>query len=392
MTSPRRCSRSTSWCRSRATAPSTSTSGCEAADFDGFTGRQRRADPARHVRLRGEGRTTPRTPGASAVIIFNEGQPGRDRPARRHARRRRPRHPGASGSATPTAPSSSQSARAQATTVHAFAVDAETRSRADQERHRRHQDRATPDQTLVVGSHLDSVVEGPGINDNGSGTSTDPRDRRGSWPSTRSSRANSVRFAFWGAEESGLLGSTHYVDEPEPDARSASSCANLNFDMLGSPNYVRFVYDGDGSTRRRRPAGSAQIEDAVQRLLRLAGPRRPSRPRSTAAPTTARSSTSASRPAACSAAPRATRPPEEAAVYGGTAGEPYDSVLPPGVRRHQQPEHEGAVRARRRRGARRADPREDEDRASSRTAASTAKARKKRRQGVHVQRRRTPRS
>ena len=28
------------------------------------------------------------------------------------------------------------------------------------------------DQTIVVGAHLDSVIEGPGINDNGSGSST----------------------------------------------------------------------------------------------------------------------------------------------------------------------------------------------------------------------------
>lgn len=29
----------------------------------------------------------------------------------------------------------------------------------------------SPDNVVVVGSHLDSVVAGPGINDNGSGTS-----------------------------------------------------------------------------------------------------------------------------------------------------------------------------------------------------------------------------
>ena len=29
-----------------------------------------------------------------------------------------------------------------------------------------------PNKVLVVGAHLDSVLEGPGINDNGSGTAT----------------------------------------------------------------------------------------------------------------------------------------------------------------------------------------------------------------------------
>ena len=70
-----------------------------------------------------------------------------------------------------------------------------------------------------------------------------------------------VRFAFWGAEEAGLLGSEHYVDNLTDDA-AGKIYANLNFDMLGSPNYVRFVYDGDGSdTRSGRPPGSAQIEE-----------------------------------------------------------------------------------------------------------------------------------
>ena len=55
--------------------------------------------------------------------------------------------------------------------------------------------------------------------------------------------------------------------------------ANLNFDMVGSPNYVRFVYDGDNSdfepdgvdASRARPA-PAQIEGVFERLLRRPGP------------------------------------------------------------------------------------------------------------------------
>jgi Zn-dependent M28 family amino/carboxypeptidase len=36
---------------------------------------------------------------------------------------------------------------------------------------------------------------------------------------------------------------------------------NLNFDMVGSPNFVRFVYDGDGSaTGTKGPTGSGNIE------------------------------------------------------------------------------------------------------------------------------------
>ena len=35
----------------------------------------------------------------------------------------------------------------------------------------------------------------------------------------------------------------------------------LNFDMVGSPNFVRFVYDGSGDIGPTGPAGSAEIED-----------------------------------------------------------------------------------------------------------------------------------
>ncbi len=114
------------------------------------------------------------------------------------------------------------------------------------------------DRTVVVGAHLDSVPEGPGIQDNGSGSSTileialqmDPLGTR-----------NKVRFAFWGAEESGLLGSEYYVSQLS--AREIKDIAvNLNFDMVASPNYGRFVYDGDGSdTALAGPTGSANVED-----------------------------------------------------------------------------------------------------------------------------------
>src|SRR4029079_4981894 len=71
---------------------------------------------------------------------------------------------------------------------------------------------------------------------------------------------NKVRFALWGGEEFGLLGSEHYVANLAP--REIKNIAvNLNFDMVGSPNYVPFVYDGDGSaTGAKGPAGSGDVE------------------------------------------------------------------------------------------------------------------------------------
>ncbi len=127
--------------------------------------------------------------------------------------------------------------------------------------------------TVVVGAHLDSVTEGPGINDNGSGTAGILEIAEEMAENDVNPR-NKVRFAFWGAEESGLLGSEYYVSQLDDD-ETASVFANLNFDMIGSPNYVRFVYDGDGSDTTDPatgqpvvgPPGSAQIEDLFLRYF-----------------------------------------------------------------------------------------------------------------------------
>lgn len=113
------------------------------------------------------------------------------------------------------------------------------------------------DSVVVVGGHLDSVFEGPGINDNGSGTGTILEVAL----AMRKVRThNAVRFAFWGAEEAGLVGSTDYV-YTLPDEEREDIALYLNFDMLGSPNYARFVYDGDGDAfGLAGPDGSAEIE------------------------------------------------------------------------------------------------------------------------------------
>ena len=70
--------------------------------------------------------------------------------------------------------------------------------------------------------------------------------------------ANRVRFAFWGAEEIGLLGSKYYVNHLSPRELDAIEM-NLNFDHIASTNYVRFVYDGD-NLQNPSPRGSAEIE------------------------------------------------------------------------------------------------------------------------------------
>jgi len=126
------------------------------------------------------------------------------------------------------------------------------------------------DRVVMAGAHLDSVPEGPGIEDNGTGSATlletalqiaelgiEPR--------------NTIRFAWWGAEEAGLIGSQFYVDSlTKSEAKDIE--LYLNFDMIGSPNYARFVYDGDGSAFGiRGPAGSHAIEEVFEEFFASQG-------------------------------------------------------------------------------------------------------------------------
>ena len=78
--------------------------------------------------------------------------------------------------------------------------------------------------------------------------------------------ANKVRFAWWGAEEARLIGSNHYVTGLSQEERDKIALY-LNFDMVGSPNYVFFVYDGDDSDAAGAgpgPDGSAAIEKTFE--------------------------------------------------------------------------------------------------------------------------------
>lgn len=118
-----------------------------------------------------------------------------------------------------------------------------------------------PDNVVMAGAHLDSVNAGPGINDNGSGSAALLEIAE---QMTKVKPVNKVRFALWGAEESGLVGSNRYVEGLSPE-QLQKIAMYLNFDMIASPNYVRFVYDGDDSDAVGSgpgPEGSAAIERA----------------------------------------------------------------------------------------------------------------------------------
>lgn len=119
-----------------------------------------------------------------------------------------------------------------------------------------------PDRLVIVGAHLDSSMDGPGLNDNGSGVAALlelARAAVGTHPLA------SIRFAFWAAEEPGLRGSGRYVERLSPADRKRM-VAYLNADMLGSPNGIHGVYDEAGAA-----PGSADIRDLFVADLERAG-------------------------------------------------------------------------------------------------------------------------
>ncbi|MEV1114668.1 M28 family metallopeptidase [Actinosynnema sp. NPDC049800] len=110
---------------------------------------------------------------------------------------------------------------------------------------------------VMLGGHLDSVSAGPGINDNGTG-SAGLLEVALAVRSTGFQPTKHLRFAWWGAEELGLVGSTYYVNSLSTTDRSRID-AYLNFDMIGSPNPGYFVYSASG-----QPSGSLRLQQTLQ--------------------------------------------------------------------------------------------------------------------------------
>ncbi|MFK0236373.1 M28 family metallopeptidase [Streptomyces vinaceus] len=124
------------------------------------------------------------------------------------------------------------------------------------------------DNTVFLGAHLDSVAAGPGINDNGSGSAGILQVAQ-RLASSQTKIKNKVKFAWWSAEEFGLLGSEAYVGGLT-DAQKKQIRLYLNFDMIASPNAAYFVYDGDDSDKVGSgpgPEGSAQLEKGITDFL-----------------------------------------------------------------------------------------------------------------------------
>jgi Zn-dependent M28 family amino/carboxypeptidase len=290
------------------------TSGCEAADFAGF--------PAGNIALIQRGTCTFATKalnaqaaGASAVIIFNQGNT--------------PLREGLifgtllpSTVAIPVVGASFADGVALAQPGSVANIDVDPPVNTTQVNVLAESKVGNPENVVMVGAHLDSVQRGPGINDNGSGSAAllevaEQMAKIKPW--------NKVRFAWWGAEESGLIGSTEYVSGLTADELNRIALY-LNFDMIGSPNHVFFVYDGDDSDGVGAPAGppgSAQIEKLFEKYYGTVG-----------APFkgTDFSGRSDYGPFIASGIPagglftgaEGVKTAEEAAIWGGTAGQQYD--------------------------------------------------------------------
>jgi hypothetical protein len=299
--------------------PNSNTSGCEAADYAGM--------PAGAIVLVQRGTCTfadkftiAEESGAGGALLFNEGQPGRTVPLWFDV----------TGLQVPWAAVSVETAAELANGVKQgltgktvrFMMDwrpgtyptknviAETKS-------------GDPNQVIVVGAHLDSVGTGAGINDNGSGSATNLEIAE---QIAKLKLRNKVRFVWFSAEESGLLGSEAYVASLS-DGERAKIAAMLNFDMVASPNYARFVYDGDLSDSPEppggAPSGSADIEKLFLDYFASQG---------LATEPTAFDGRSDYGPFIGAGIPAGglftgaeeIKTPEQVALYGGTAGEPFD--------------------------------------------------------------------
>ncbi|KAH8662561.1 peptidase-like protein [Xylariales sp. PMI_506] len=101
-----------------------------------------------------------------------------------------------------------------------------------------------PDNVVVLGAHLDSVQEGPGSNDDGSGSAALIEIMRS--VARYDGFGNKLRFAWWGAEESGLVGSLHYCETLD-DNEADRIRFYFNYDMIGSIDPSYGVYQGHPS-------------------------------------------------------------------------------------------------------------------------------------------------
>jgi hypothetical protein len=255
-----------------------STSGCEAADFAGidWSGPDDIALVQRGTCFFGTKAFYAEQAGAEAVVIFNQGNtPEREGLIVADATSVDPPIPGAPGPVTHGIPVVGASfadgvALSQAgSTAFVKVLPAETRTDYSVIAELPGKNQAN---VVMAGAHLDSVIEGPGINDNGSGSAALLET---ALLMANLNPENTLRFAWWAGEEQGLLGSADYVAGLSQAERDRIALY-MNYDMIGSPNYIFMVYDADESTFPAPdgvtiPPGSEAIEDLYESYYTMIG-------------------------------------------------------------------------------------------------------------------------
>jgi Zn-dependent M28 family amino/carboxypeptidase len=246
--------------------PPTSTSGCEATDFASadWSGDSDIALIQRGGCTFADKAANAQAAGAEAVIIFNQGDaPSNDRQGLIIGTL------GEFEADIPVVGASFAQGQALAqpgSTARVHVPDPEVRTSVNVIAEKPGKNR---NNVVMAGAHLDSV-DGPGINDNGSGSAA---LLEVALKMAKVQPENTLRFAWWGAEESGLIGSTAYVESLSPAERSKIALY-MNYDMVGSPNYIFMVYDADESTFPAPvpvPPGSAAIEDLYEAYYTMVG-------------------------------------------------------------------------------------------------------------------------
>jgi Zn-dependent M28 family amino/carboxypeptidase len=251
--------------------PRDSTSGCEAADFAGldFSGPSDIALLQRGTCAFAIKAVNAQAAGAEAVVIFNQGND-----PTREGLIVGTLNPSPAPVTVPVVGASFAAGVALSqpgATARVRVLPSETRT----DHNVIAEKRGTNDDNVVMsGAHLDSVAAGPGINDNGSGSAALLET---ALQMAKVKPVNTVRYAWWGAEESGLLGSRAYVDGLS-QAEKDRIALYLNYDMVGSPNYVFMTYDANTSTFPAPagvpiPAGSAAIEELFEGVYTSLGQR-----------------------------------------------------------------------------------------------------------------------
>jgi Zn-dependent M28 family amino/carboxypeptidase len=307
-----------------------SSSGCDVADFPPVGSGERPIALVQRGTCAFETKVlNAQAAGYAAVVIFNEGQPGRDQAE------------GGTVGETAAVPvvgmlsyadgaALYNAAKAGPVTLH---VRTSTRNNpnATTENIIAESKGGDPRHVLLVHAPLDALPTGPGINEDGSGVAAALEIAEQIHRLHLNPRYK-IRFVFFGAEETravrdpdtgqiGLQGSYHYVQSLSA-ADLGRIYAGIDLDSIGSPNYVRFVFNGDG------PPGSVQIQQLFNDWFQARGlATEPIEPTTFDGASLGPLIDAGVPTGGLFGGAADLKTPQEAATYGGTAGVSYDACF-----------------------------------------------------------------